>query len=290
MRVVKTTTQKKFWRFLKKSPISKKLTTSLNKFSATGKVQANVFLHLPIGDKNKKNKNKKNQVKVNAKLIKNQFYALDKKIAIKNIDAKLTFNNKLSIVGTGDIFDKKTNIDVEYKDNLNINLLNDTGNYIISKNQNIWNADLINNDFFGKISFDNSKKIPKIIIDNLAINTSKNTQKNDEITLNPKDIKDFDLIIKDLKINNKIIPNSFWTFKQNDNILNFSGIKSDESKVEFQGSWKKDLIKIHSNLQGDKLNQLFDVLIYQIELLVENLILALIYFVIAALGILVLIN
>jgi hypothetical protein len=58
------------------------------------KCKANVFLHLPIGDKNKKNKNKKNQVKVNAKLINNQFYALDKKIDIKNIDAKLTFNNK----------------------------------------------------------------------------------------------------------------------------------------------------------------------------------------------------
>jgi uncharacterized protein YhdP len=244
--------------FLKKSPISKKLTTSLDEFSATGKVQANVFLHLPIGDKNKKN-----QVKVNAKLINNQFYALSKKIDIKNIDAKLKFNKNLSIIGTGNIFNEKTNINLTYKDFLIIDLLSDKGNYIIKNNNNVWSASLISSSIFGNISIDINDKLPKVIIDNLIVNTDKFGFSDEKIELYPKDIVNFQLYSKNIVINDRKIPDltaKFLRKKQGLHIhnLKFDDIKIAKKNITLDGLWTDGIIGFWSNIQGEKLDDLFD--------------------------------
>lgn len=249
--------------FLKHQPLPPKLVSSLDSFVATGGVNAVVKLHLPITNKaNKANKHKKPQVIVNAQLIDNAFSTFDNKINATHINAKLNFNTSLTIQGNGNMYDKETVIFLEYDNNLLVNLKNELGNIILSKNNKIWHTNIVGDNIFANIDIDTTLAIPSIIVNNLKLNTKKSPTTTNIIDITPQDVNDFNLIVKNTIINDTKIPDFTTSFVHKSdglhiNNLQFDDIKIGNDHISINGLWVDGLIGFWTQVSGEKLDDLF---------------------------------
>jgi uncharacterized protein YhdP len=243
--------------FLKHQPLPNKLLAALGNFTAKGDTSATVQLHLPI-----KEIYKKYQLIVNAQTYNNTFALFDGKLTANNINTTFTLDKQLSIVGTGDIFDTPTTIDLHYDDELLIQLQNQLGDLTIKNAQeHIWQASVIGDIAFADLHI-NTADTPTITLNSLVLDTKTGQDSPMSIDISPQDIGNFNFIANDIIVDERNIPDFATTFvRKKDGIhiqdLHFKDIKIGNKHININGLWIRDMVSFKTTLQGDKLDDLF---------------------------------
>ena len=242
-------------KFLINSPLK---LNELKSFQVSGKANTEVDLTIPLDDK-------PIQIKISADLLNNQFLALKKKLSIKNINAKLTYDDKLSINGQGFILDKKRNIDLSFDKILQFRVYDKTNNINFTNTNKLWLIEILNKNITGEIKIDLSKKTPLIHLENFNIknNINSNEGGTNNINIKPTDIIDFDLTTNNITINKYLLPDIKTSFIRKENTLHIKnlqleGIQLKQQNININGAWVNGVTTLWSNLKSDKLKDLFD--------------------------------
>jgi uncharacterized protein YhdP len=255
VKIDKIATTAEVVKFLLNSPIRNNLKATFDRVSATGVVDANIYLEFYF------DKEKADIINIKTKLVNNQVVLFDK-IKIQDFNGDLTFNNILNIVGKGQIKQQPFALELNYQNTLNASI--EIANSIVSiSNYDDWLIKIFHPQLIGDISLNFDKQIPQVLISNVVVDIKDDNTTNN-INLTISDLEDFILTTNNITIGNYKMPNLTATIDKIDNTqinidnLQIAGLNVDNSQIIFNGTWRQNSTELHTEISGDSLSSLFN--------------------------------
>ncbi len=247
--------------FLLNSPVGFIDKTLLKDIKLNGTVTANINILIPFDT------TKDVKLDIRGNLFANQIILFDESI-VDNLNASLSYNNSLIIIGQGNIAGERKEIELFVNNDQDIILNTRAKNETIymHKKKDKYLIAINKKNIKGKITFDNGNNLLPIVVFK-DFNIKDFNIKDNKITtkLKATDFSSFYAVFSNIKINDFLLPDFEVEFIRENNSLKINDFTviddyTNNDMFTVGGSWGDKKTHLYLNIKGDNLSKLFNTL------------------------------